>query len=100
MAYAETQEACEELRDRYVADLWAIDQWSAAETVLRDWEDFVTFYHYPKDFMEAGKERLKGDTLRDADRAEVEGLKRENQRLKELVAELSVENLVLKKSLG
>jgi len=49
MAYAETQEACEELRDRYVADLFAIDQGSAAETVLRDWEDFVTFYHYPKE---------------------------------------------------
>ena len=58
------------------------------------------FYKWLKDFMEAGKARLKGDTLREANRAEVEGLKRENERLKELVAELSVENLVLKKSLG
>lgn len=49
MAYAETREACEELRNRYVAELRAIDQRSAAETVLRDWEDFVTFYHYPKE---------------------------------------------------
>jgi len=47
MAEAETQETCEELRDRYVADLVAIDQRPAAETVLRDWEDFITFYHYP-----------------------------------------------------
>ena len=47
MAYAETQGACEELRDRYVADLRTADQHSAAETVLRDWEEFVTFYHYP-----------------------------------------------------
>jgi putative transposase len=49
MAYAETQEACEELRDRYVAELRAADQRSAAETVLRDWEEFITFYHYPKE---------------------------------------------------
>jgi putative transposase len=49
MAEAETQEACEELRDRYVADLLATDQRPAAETVLRDWEDFVTFYHYPRE---------------------------------------------------
>ena len=49
MAEAETQEMCEELRDHYVADLLAIDQRPAAETVLRDWEDFVTFYHYPRE---------------------------------------------------
>ena len=49
IAYAETQAACEELRDRYVTDLRATDQNSAAETVLRDWEDFVTFYHYPQE---------------------------------------------------
>ena len=49
MAEAETQETCEELRDRYVADLVAIDQRPAAETVLRDWEDFITFYHYPRE---------------------------------------------------
>jgi len=49
MAYAETQAACEEIRDQYVADLRTADQHSAAETVLRDWEEFVTFYHYPKE---------------------------------------------------
>ena len=43
---------------------------------------------------------MKGDTLREANKAEVDALKRENERLKELVAQLSVENLVLKKSLG
>ena len=58
------------------------------------------YYSWLKDFMEAGKDRLKGDTLREASRAEVEALKREVGRLKELVANLSVENLVLKKSLG
>jgi len=58
------------------------------------------YYKWLKDYMEAGKSRLKGDTLRNANKSEVEALKRENARLKELVAELSVENLVLKKSLG
>ena len=58
------------------------------------------YYKWLKDFMEAGKGRLKGDTLREASRSEVQSLQRENERLKELVAQLSVENLVLKKSLG
>ncbi|HLE02902.1 MAG TPA: transposase [Dehalococcoidia bacterium] len=58
------------------------------------------YYKWLKDFMEAGKARLEGDTLREASRAEVEVLKREWERLRELVANLSVENLVLKKSLG
>ena len=58
------------------------------------------YYKWLKDFMEAGKGRLKGDTQREASRAEVQSLQRENERLKELVAQLSVKNLVLKKSLG
>ena len=58
------------------------------------------YYKWLKDFMEAGKARLEGDTLREATRAEVEVLKREGERLRELVANLSVGNLVLKKSLG
>ena len=49
MAAAETRAVCEELRDRYVVELRAKEQQPAAETVLRDWEDFVTFYHYPKE---------------------------------------------------
>ena len=58
------------------------------------------YYKWLKDFMESGKGRLEGDTVREANRGEVEGLKREVERLRELVANLSVENLVLKKSLG
>jgi transposase-like protein len=46
---AETQAECERLRDAYVADLRAEGQIGAAETLLRDWEDFVRFYHYPKE---------------------------------------------------
>ena len=57
-----------------------------------------TYYAWLKDFMEAGKERLTRDTVRDATRTEVQGLKRENARLKQLVAELSLQVHVLKKT--
>jgi transposase len=57
-----------------------------------------TYYAWLKDFMEAGKERLTRDTVRDATRAEVQDLKRENARLKQLVAELSLQVHVLKKT--
>ena len=57
-----------------------------------------TYYAWLKDFMEAGKERLTRDTVRDATKAEVQDLKRENARLKQLVAELSLEVHVLKKT--
>ena len=56
------------------------------------------YYAWLKDFMEAGNARLQADTIRDATRAEVDGFKRENERLKQLVAELSLEVLVLKKT--
>ena len=56
------------------------------------------YYAWLKEFMEAGKARLQADTVRDATQVEVEGLKRENERLKQLVAELSLEVLVLKKT--
>lgn len=46
---AETRADCERLRDAYVQDLQAAGQSAAADTVLRDWDDFVRFYHYPKE---------------------------------------------------
>ena len=46
---AETQALCEQRRDDYVTELRAMGQERTADTVLRDWEDFVTFYHYPKE---------------------------------------------------
>ena len=49
------------------------------------------FYAWTKEFMEAGKERLTRDTVRDAARQEIEHLKRENYDLKQLVADLSLE---------
>jgi len=50
-----------------------------------------TFYAWTKEFMEAGKERLTRDTVRDATRQEIAYLRRENQDLKQLVADLSLE---------
>jgi len=56
------------------------------------------YYAWTKDFMEAGKERLTRDTVRDATRQEMEQLKRENADLKQLVAELSLDVYRLKKT--
>ena len=56
------------------------------------------YYSWLKDFMEAGKSRLQRDTVRDANKHEVENLKRENARLKQLVGELSLDMYVLKKT--
>ena len=50
-----------------------------------------TFYAWTKEFMEAGKERLTRDTVRDATRQEIAHLLRENYDLKQLVADLSLE---------
>ena len=55
------------------------------------------YYAWLKEFMEAGKSRLAAETVRDASQTEVEGLKQQNQQLKQLVAELSLEVMVLKK---
>jgi predicted ribonuclease toxin of YeeF-YezG toxin-antitoxin module len=49
--------------------------------------------------MEAGKVRLEADSARDDTQAEVEALKREDERLKELVAELSLQVHVLKRTI-
>lgn len=57
------------------------------------------FYKWNKEFMEAGKKRLAGDTVREATSDEVTDLRKENKELKELVAELSLQNKNLKKSL-
>jgi len=56
------------------------------------------YYRWSKDFLEAGKRRLQGDTVREANSVEVTGLRQENEQLKQLVAELSLKNRVLKKS--
>ena len=58
------------------------------------------YYKWSKSFLEAGKQRLKGDTMREANSDEVSELRKENEQLKQLVAELSLKNRVLKKSLS
>ena len=57
-----------------------------------------SYYSWTKEFMEAGKERLSRDTVRDATRQQVEQLKRENGELKQLVGDLSLEAYRLKKT--
>ena len=59
-----------------------------------------SYYAWTKEFMEAGKERLIRDAVRDATQQEVHQLKRENVELKQLVAELSLEGHRLKKRLS
>ena len=56
------------------------------------------YYRWSKEFLEAGKKRLLGDTQREATSHEVSDLRKENEQLKQLVAELSLKNRVLKKS--
>ena len=56
------------------------------------------YYRWSKDFLEAGKKRLAGDTTREATSSEVGDLRSENDQLKQLVAELSLNNRLLKKS--
>src|SRR5690606_22300451 len=57
------------------------------------------YYTWSKEFMEAGKRRLAGDTARAATSDEVKELRREASALKECVADLPLENRLLKKSM-
>ena len=71
-----------------------------AELCRREGISQANYYKWSKDFMEAGKKRLNGDTLREANTTEVDELKQENSELKQLVAELSLDNRGLKKNLN
>jgi len=57
------------------------------------------YYTWSKEFLEAGKKRLAGDTARQATTGEVKELRQEARDLKELVADLTLENRLLKKSM-
>jgi len=72
---------------------------SVSELCRRERLHTTVFYKWLKDFMEAGKRRLKGDLQREADRGEVHSLREENTRLKQLVAEYALDVMALKKSL-
>jgi transposase len=72
---------------------------SIAELCRREGISPNLYYKWSKEFLEAGKRRLMGDTKREATGGEVIELRNENTQLKLLVADLSLRNLTLKKSL-
>ena len=71
---------------------------SIAELCRREGIAQSLYYSWSKEFLEAGKRRLAGDTERQASSGEVKDLRRETRDLKELVADLTLENRLLKKS--
>jgi transposase len=72
---------------------------SVAELCRREGINQNLYYKWSKDFLEAGKSRLQGDTQRQANSQDVDNIRRENEQLKQLVAELALRNRVLKKTL-
>ena len=73
-------------------------EYSIAELCRREGINNNLYYRWSKDFLEAGKRRLSGDTVREASTDEVVDLKKENTNLKQAVAELYLRNNWLKKS--
>ena len=73
---------------------------SIAEICRREGIASSMYYGWSKEFLEAGKKRLAGDTTRAATSDEVKALRREAQSLKEVVADLTLENRLLKKSMN
>jgi transposase len=71
---------------------------SIAELCRREGIVENLYYRWSKEFLEAGKKRLAGDTARAATSEEVKELRREASVLKEVVAELTLENRLLKKT--
>jgi transposase len=71
---------------------------SIAELCRREGIAQNLYYRWSKEFLQAGKQRLAGDTARAATSDEVRDLRREASALKEVVAELTLENRLLKKS--
>jgi len=73
--------------------------WKAfAELCRKEGINQNLYYRWSKEFLEAGKKRLAGDTAREATSDEVKELKAEARQLKETLAEVLIENRVLKKS--
>ena len=70
-----------------------------AELCRREGINESVYYRWSKEFLEAGKQRLVGNTQRQASSDEVTQLRQENDQLKVLVAELALKNRVLKKSI-
>ena len=73
---------------------------SIAEICRREGIASSMYYGWSKEFLEAGKKRLAGDTTRAATSDEVKALRREASSLKEAVADLTLENRLLKKNMN
>ena len=73
---------------------------SIAELCRREGIAESLYYSWSKEFLEAGKRRLVGDTTRAATSGEVKDLRREATALKEVVADLTLENRLLKKNMN
>jgi len=73
---------------------------SIAELCRREGIATSMYYGWSKEFLEAGKKRLAGDTARAATSDEVKDLRREARALKEVVADLTLENRLLKKGMS
>ena len=71
-----------------------------SELCCREGISSALYYSWLKDFMEAGKDRLRKDSLRDASKSEVKKLRVENDRLKRLFGEQALELQLFKKSLS
>ena len=71
---------------------------SIAELCRREEISPNIYYRWSKEFLDAGRRRLMGDTKREATSPEVKSLRQENSQLKELVADLSLRNQQLKKT--
>ena len=71
---------------------------TVAELCRREGISESLYYRWSKEFLEAGKSRLAGNSKRQATSDDVRGLRAENEQLKQLVAELALKNRVLKKS--
>jgi transposase len=71
---------------------------SIAELCRREGLNQNVYYRWSKEFLEAGKKRLAGDTARDATSDEVKDIRAELRQLKEALAETLLENRLLKKS--
>ena len=72
---------------------------SVAELCRKEGISQSLYYKWSKEFLEAGKQRLAGNTTRQADSSEVQEMRQENEQMKLLIAELSLNNRRLKKSL-
>jgi transposase len=73
---------------------------SISELCRREGINPNLYYNWSKEFLEAGKQRLLGNSIRQADSTEVQRLREKNDQLKHLVADLSLDNMLIKKNRG